>query len=82
MHLLRGVWMRLQIIECVKEIGLTVLPVFYDVDPVDVRKQIGHFAQAFVEYKERFKENIKKVQIWRVTLREVADISGYHLMDK
>jgi len=61
MHLLRGVWMRLQIIECVKEIGLTVLPVFYDVDPVDLRKQIGHFAQAFVEHKERFKENIKKV---------------------
>ena len=71
-----------KIIECMKEIGLTVLPVFYDVDPVDVRKQIGHFAQAFVEHKERFKENIEKVQIWRAALREVADISGYHLMDK
>ena len=55
---------------------------FYDVDPVDVRKQIGPFAQAFVEHKERFKENIEKVQIWRANLREVADISGYHLMDK
>lgn len=65
-----------------KEIGLTILPVFNDVDPVDVRKQIGPFAQAFVEHKERFKENIEKVQIWRAALREVADISGYHLMDK
>ena len=71
-----------KIIECMKEIGLTVLPIFYDVDPVDVRKQMGPFAQAFVEHKERFKENIEKVQIWRAALREVADISGYHLMDK
>lgn len=71
-----------KIIECVTEIGLTVLPVFYDVDPVDVRKQTGPFTQAFAEPKEQFKENIEKVQIWRAALREVADISGYHLMDK
>ncbi|XP_023897905.1 TMV resistance protein N isoform X3 [Quercus suber] len=71
-----------KIIECVKEVELTVLPVFYDVDPIDVRKQIGPFAQAFAEHKERFKENIEKVEIWRAALREVADISGYHLMAK
>ncbi|KAL4633427.1 hypothetical protein ACB092_04G122200 [Castanea dentata] len=40
-----------KIIECVKEIELTVLPVFYDVDPVDVRKQTGPFAQAFASRK-------------------------------
>ena len=71
-----------KIIECMKEIGLIVLPVFYDVDPSDVRKQTGTFAEAFVEYEERLKENIQKVQKWRAALREVANLSGWHLQDR
>ena len=51
-----------KVIGCKKEIGIIVLPIFYDVDPSDVRKQTGTFAQAFVEHEEHFKENIEKVQ--------------------
>ena len=61
-----------------KEMEMTVLPIFYEVDPSDVRKQIGTFAQAFAEHKERFKENTEKVQTWRVALREMANLSGWH----
>ena len=35
------------IIQCMKVIGMTVLPIFYDVDPSDVHIQKGTFAQAF-----------------------------------
>ena len=67
-----------KIIQCMKEKEMTVLPIFYEVDPSDVRKQMGTFAQAFVKHKERFKENIEKVQTWRVALSEVANLSGWH----
>ena len=67
-----------KIIQCMKEMEMTVLPIFYEVDPSDVRKQIGTFAQAFAEHKERFKENTEKVQTWRVALREMANLSGWH----
>ena len=42
-----------EIIRCMKENEMTVLPIFYKVDPSDVRKQWGTFAQAFVEHEER-----------------------------
>ena len=71
-----------KVIGCVKETGMTVLPIFYNVDPSDIRKQIGTFAQAFAEHEERFKENIKKVQKWRDALREAGNLSGWHLQDR
>ena len=71
-----------KIIGCMKEMTMTVLPIFYDVDPSDVRKQIGTFAQAFFEHEERFKDDIAKVQTWRVALREVANLKGWHLRDR
>ncbi|KAK4570789.1 hypothetical protein RGQ29_029582 [Quercus rubra] len=71
-----------KVIGCVKETGMTVLPIFYNVDPSEIRKQIGTFAQAFAEHEERFEENIKKVQKWRDALREAGNLSGWHLQDR
>ena len=70
------------IVRCRKEKGLEVLPIFYHVNPSDVRKQMGTFGKAFDEYKESFKESIKKVETWRSTLREVANISGWDLQNR
>ena len=71
-----------KIIECMKEMTKTVLPIFYDVDPSDVRKQIGTFAQAFSKHEERFKDDIEKVQMWKAALEEVANLKGWHLLDR
>ena len=68
-----------KIIECMKEMGVTVLPIFYDVDPSDIRKQIGIFADVFAKHEEGLKENIEKVQTWRAAMREVANLSRWHL---
>uniref|UniRef100_A0A7N2MG33 TIR domain-containing protein n=2 Tax=Quercus lobata TaxID=97700 RepID=A0A7N2MG33_QUELO len=67
-----------KIIQCMKEKEMTVLPIFYEVDPSDVRKQMGTFAQAFAEHKERLKENTEKLQTWRAALSEVVNLSGWH----
>eukprot|EP00258_Populus_trichocarpa_P031994 XP_024448013.1 TMV resistance protein N-like [Populus trichocarpa] len=58
-----------------------VLPVFYDVDPSQVRKQTGSFAAAFVEHEKRFKEEMERVNGWRIALKEVADLAGMVLGD-
>ena len=62
--------------------GLKVLPVFYDVDPSNVRKQTGTFEKVIIDYEECFKENIDLVKMWRVALTEVANLSGWHLQDR
>ncbi|XP_048439064.1 disease resistance protein RPV1-like isoform X2 [Pyrus x bretschneideri] len=53
--------------------GHMVIPVFYDVEPSDVRKQMGSFAESFTKHEERFKD---KVEEWKRALRDVADLGG------
>ena len=71
-----------KIIHCKEEMGMRVLPVFYDVEPSDVRKQLGTFAQAFIEHEERFKENIEKVEKWRAALSQVGNLAGWTVMNR
>ncbi|XP_008237534.1 PREDICTED: TMV resistance protein N-like [Prunus mume] len=64
-----------KILQCMKSNG-TLLPVFYNVDPSDVRKQSDSFAGAFAEHEKGFREDIEKVKRWRAALTEVANLSG------
>ncbi|XP_024161541.1 disease resistance protein RUN1 isoform X1 [Rosa chinensis] len=66
-----------RILECMKA-RETVLPIFYDVDPSDVRKQTGRFKEVFIDHEERFKDDKEKVQRWRSALTEVATFSGWN----
>ncbi|CAL5340845.1 unnamed protein product [Camellia sinensis] len=79
------------ILEHKRTSGHVILPVFYDVDPSQVRKQMGNFAEAFGRHEERFmretnerkKEYLrKKVEEWRAALREVADLAGMVLQNQ
>ncbi|XWS09941.1 hypothetical protein CRYUN_Cryun39dG0033000 [Craigia yunnanensis] len=54
-----------------------VIPVFYCIDPSEVWKQTGSFADAFAKHEENFKHNIQKVKTWRTTLTEAANLSGW-----
>ncbi|KAG8479624.1 hypothetical protein CXB51_029415 [Gossypium anomalum] len=62
--------------------GHKVFPIFYDVDPSDLRKQKGKVEEAFAKYEERYKEDTDKIQKWRNALTEVANIKGWHLHNR
>ncbi|KAK2979395.1 hypothetical protein RJ640_001273 [Escallonia rubra] len=62
-----------KIIECKNRGGLTVLPVFFHVDPSDVRKQTGSFTEA-LEYHDS-----NKVSTWRQALTEAANTAGWNV---
>ncbi|KAL9349269.1 hypothetical protein Peur_056524 [Populus x canadensis] len=65
-----------KILDCRHTTGQIVIPVFYDIDPSDIRKQTGSFAEAFDKHEERFKEEMEKVHKWRKALVEAANLSG------
>ncbi|KAG4981592.1 hypothetical protein JHK84_035168 [Glycine max] len=67
-----------EILECLKVEGRLVWPVFYDVDPSQVRYQTGTYAEALAKHKERFQDDKGKVQKWRKALHEAANLSGWH----
>ncbi|KAL4616366.1 hypothetical protein ACB092_07G194800 [Castanea dentata] len=66
-----------KILEC-KNNGQVVLPVFYKVDPSDVRNQKGNFGEALAKHEKKFKDHKEKVQRWRAALNEASNISGWH----
>ncbi|KAJ9129834.1 hypothetical protein P3X46_035240 [Hevea brasiliensis] len=66
-----------KIIDCQKEMGRKILPIFYHVDPSDVRKQTGKFGEAFGKVKEKFKQSLDIVEKWSTALTEVANLSGW-----
>jgi hypothetical protein len=64
-----------KIVECQEKKGQTIFPVFFDVDPSEVRKQKGSFGKAFAKHEQVLK-NLEKVKTWRDALTKVANISG------
>jgi len=77
-------WCLKELVEILKckngKTGQIALPIFYDIDPSDVRKQTGSFAEAFVKHEERFEEKYL-VKEWRKALEEAGNLSGWNLND-
>jgi hypothetical protein len=70
-----------EILHCKNTIGQTFLPIFYDVNPSDVRKQTESFAEAFSRHEERFQAEMERVQKWRIALTEAANYAGWDIQN-
>ncbi|XP_019100156.1 PREDICTED: probable disease resistance protein RPP1 isoform X2 [Camelina sativa] len=65
-----------EIMKCRVVLGQIVMTIFYEVDPTDIKKQIGDFGKAFRKScKGKTKELTER---WRKALEDVAQIAGYH----
>ena len=72
-----------KILDCVKEMGSTALPVFYNVDPSHVRNQRASYAEAFSKHEQIYREkNMEKVVKWREALTAAAGLSGWDTRDR
>ncbi|XP_048128151.1 jacalin-related lectin 4-like [Rhodamnia argentea] len=71
-----------EILECNRRFrdhqGHVVLPIFYDVEPSDVRKQSGGFGDGFGRCLATQADDLE-VQKWRDSLKEAGNLSGWHL---
>ncbi|KAE8651589.1 hypothetical protein Csa_023433 [Cucumis sativus] len=68
-----------KIIMCKELRGQVVLPIFYKVNPSQVRKQNGAFGEAFAELEVRF---FDKMQAWGEALTAVSHMSGWVVLEK
>jgi hypothetical protein len=66
-----------EILECRETKQQIVLPVFYKVDPSDVRHQIKSFGESLAKHEHGF--NTETLQSWKASLNKVANLSGWHL---
>ena len=63
-----------KIMECQTMDEHTAYPVFFDVEPTEVRKQTGAVGDAFARHKEE-----KAARKWREALKEASDLAGFEL---
>ncbi|KAK2384653.1 disease resistance protein RPV1 [Trifolium repens] len=63
-----------EILKCKERYGREVIPVFYKVDPSNVRHQRQSYADDFVKHHQRFGG---KVDAWKAALTQVAGLSGW-----
>ncbi|XP_059652423.1 disease resistance protein RUN1-like [Cornus florida] len=69
-----------KIMDCKSTLNQIVIPIFYDVQPSDVRSQRGCYAEAFGSHEKQF--DLESVTKWRSVLAEAANLSGYVLQNE
>lgn len=66
-----------EVAKCRKKRGQLVLPVFYNVEPSDVRHQRGSFKSPFRDHEKDFRPEV--VSEWRKALQEVGALKDWSL---
>ncbi|XP_039155701.1 disease resistance protein RPV1 [Eucalyptus grandis] len=70
-----------KIMECKEQRGLMVFPLFYKVEPKEVRTPRGSYQKAMVEHESKFGRDSEKVKRWKKALYNAGSLSGWDLND-
>ena len=68
-----------KIMECKKDRGQIVIPVFYKIDPSHVRKQTGTYGEWFAKHELDLMSHSSQIRVfnWRSALTEAANLAGW-----
>ncbi|KAM7511555.1 hypothetical protein LguiB_010430 [Lonicera macranthoides] len=65
-------------VQCQKNEAQMIFPIFYDVDPCDVRHQSGSYEEAFRQHRKK-RYNEKTIREWKEALSKVGQLKGLKL---
>ncbi|XP_048129222.1 disease resistance protein L6-like [Rhodamnia argentea] len=72
-----------QMVKCKKNNGgHKIIPIFYDVEPAEVKHQIGDYGQAFRLHESKKRHDEKIITEWRAALRAVGEINGHDIRNR
>ncbi|KAL3726072.1 hypothetical protein ACJRO7_031028, partial [Eucalyptus globulus] len=67
-----------QMLECKKADSQSIIPIFYDIDPTELKHQRGCVRESFRKHKKR-RINPEDISKYKQALREIAAMEGYYL---
>ncbi|KAK3430907.1 hypothetical protein EUGRSUZ_E02588 [Eucalyptus grandis] len=70
-----------KIMECKEQTDLIVLPVFYKVDPKEVRGGRKSYGRALAKHESIFGKDWEEVRKWKKALFDAGSLSGWHFND-
>ncbi|KAK3430844.1 hypothetical protein EUGRSUZ_E02282, partial [Eucalyptus grandis] len=68
--------------ECKEQRDLIVLPVFYKVDPKEVRGGRESYGRALAKHESKFGKDSEEVRKWKKALFYAGSLSGWHFNDE
>ncbi|XP_039155645.1 TMV resistance protein N-like [Eucalyptus grandis] len=66
-----------KIMECKAQKELIVLPVFYKMEPREVRQAIKGYGRAMAKHESNSKKDLKAVETWKKALFNANNLSGW-----
>ncbi|XP_048133503.1 TMV resistance protein N-like [Rhodamnia argentea] len=70
-----------KIMNCKEERDLKVFPIFYKVEPKEVRTPRDKYKKAMLEHESKIGKDSEEVKRWKKALLDAASLSGWHLKD-
>ncbi|KAL3753401.1 hypothetical protein ACJRO7_000747 [Eucalyptus globulus] len=67
------------IVECKKTRGQIIMPIFYDVMPLEVRLRTGVYVDALSLHETKKRYSDETIREWKAALEEAGNIKGYDL---
>ncbi|XP_048133528.1 TMV resistance protein N-like [Rhodamnia argentea] len=71
-----------KIMNCKEERDLIVFPVFYKVEPKEVRTPRDNYKKAMLEHESKIGKDSEEVKRWKKALFDATSLSGWHLKDE
>ncbi|XP_039156065.1 disease resistance protein RPV1-like [Eucalyptus grandis] len=71
-----------QMVDCQQVGRQTIMPIFYDVAPSEVRYQNEGYAKAFLSHEEKGRYSEETISQWKAALNVVGAINGWDLHNK
>lgn len=70
-----------KMVECRKKKGQIIMPIFYYVNPSELRHQNGGYGKALPAHKRNKRVDNETIGKWRAALSEVGRLKGWHTSD-
>ncbi|KAK2377928.1 heat shock cognate 70 kDa protein [Trifolium repens] len=67
-----------KILDCRKRKKQLVLPIFYEVEPTDIRHLKGRYGEAMAEHEKKLGKDSKTVLEWTLALSDISQLKGEH----
>ncbi|XP_039155634.1 disease resistance protein RPV1-like [Eucalyptus grandis] len=71
-----------KIMECKEQKGLKVLPVFYKVEPREVKVRRKSYGRNMAKHELKFGKDSEKVKRWKKTLFDAGNLSGWDMNNR
>ncbi|RXH88120.1 hypothetical protein DVH24_042191 [Malus domestica] len=71
----------IKILQCKESKQQIVWPIYYKVNPLDVRDQKGSFGKALADFESKYNKNMEKVLMWRTALTEATKLPGWYFLE-